>query len=666
MASNIKVGRQSLSTAAAGNTQDFTISGFGTPVAAIFILSGGTTDDTIANNASTGIGFTDGVTDTCTYIGEYNATGANTARIQTTAGVIVTTNFSGSTVNGSFSFNSFITDGVRLNIDTQCTTAHLVTFVLIGGSDISNVHVGQKDDLGVGTSAVDINTVGFEPDLVLITSNCNTSTAVATNAMLSFGVGINDGFDTQRVALFGAVDSNGASVVNTYLGNDSVVGQVWNDSLGWDGVIGSYDASGFSITPNASAGSDIISYLAIKWSVATSLSLFDLTIPTSGSYAETTPAFEPLFGLIVTEEGPTVRNTLTDGSGTLGISVFDGTSIYTTSHTDDDAQNPAVCKSLSSDQFRLLNSDGSTDDALASSYAFDAAGWDFTLSTNPASALFGWGLAIESVSADVTAPVLSSPTGSPTGSTTASGTVSTDEGNGTLYFYASTNSSELAATIKASGSSQAVSGTGSQAVSFTGLTANTTYYAHYVHDDASSNESNVVSSTSFKTGITISNVYWDAPTGWDYAVYDGGTIPSDSVMFYDTGIDDTSAAAAFLTDSSASWTINEWVGFRVVNVTDGSSGVITANTATTITATLSGGVGNNWDSGDVYNIVIDAAVNDQIVYEEATSLGGTVSAMSTKGVPTITGASGTHTFDVKYRDVTDSKVSSIVTVTVTV
>lgn len=100
---------------------------------------------------------------------------------------------------------------------------------------------------------------------------------------------------------------------------------------------------------------------------------------------------------------------------------------------------------------------------------------------------------------DITAPVLSSPTGTETGSATADGSVSTDEGNGTLYYYASTNSTETAATIKANGDSQAVSVSGVQNVSFSGLTESTAYYAHYVQDDASSNESTVASSTQFTT-----------------------------------------------------------------------------------------------------------------------------------------------------------------------
>ena len=100
---------------------------------------------------------------------------------------------------------------------------------------------------------------------------------------------------------------------------------------------------------------------------------------------------------------------------------------------------------------------------------------------------------------DTTPPVLSLPTGVATGDTTATGAVSTDEGNGTLYYWFTENASETASAIVASGASQAVSGTGVQNVSVTGLTALTTYYAHYVHDDAALNRSNVVSSVGFDT-----------------------------------------------------------------------------------------------------------------------------------------------------------------------
>lgn len=68
--------------------------------------------------------------------------------------------------------------------------------------------------------------------------------------------------------------------------------------------------------------------------------------------------------------------------------------------------------------------------------------------------------------------------------------------------------------------------------------------------------------------------------------------------------------SAFLSDTSASFAnagVSANVGMVLYNLTDGSSGPVTAVTDTTITATLAGGTENDWDTGDVYRIVtIDA------------------------------------------------------------
>lgn len=101
-------------------------------------------------------------------------------------------------------------------------------------------------------------------------------------------------------------------------------------------------------------------------------------------------------------------------------------------------------------------------------------------------------------SADTTAPTLTSPTATATGTTTAVGAVSTNEASGTLYWLASTNATETVATVKA-GSSQAVTTTGSQAVSVTGLIASSSYRLHFVHRDAAGNDSAVASSALFNT-----------------------------------------------------------------------------------------------------------------------------------------------------------------------
>lgn len=132
-----------------------------------------------------------------------------------------------------------------------------------------------------------------------------------------------------------------------------------------------------------------------------------------------------------------------------------------------------------------------------------------------------WTIAIKPAGGgDVTAPVLTSAAFAATGSSTGTASVSTDEGNGTLYCVVTTSStSPSAAQIKAGNdhtgsaaafdASQAVSGTGTQNVSVTGLSPSTTYYAHFVQDDAAANESNVASDS---TGDATDAADVTAPT----------------------------------------------------------------------------------------------------------------------------------------------------------
>jgi len=100
---------------------------------------------------------------------------------------------------------------------------------------------------------------------------------------------------------------------------------------------------------------------------------------------------------------------------------------------------------------------------------------------------------------DVTSPVISSPNaGTPTSTGTTDATVSTDEGNGTLYWAVVTNAgSATDAQIKAgsggnivAAGSQAVIGTGTQTVaSITGLAIGTLHQIKFLHADAAANDS---------------------------------------------------------------------------------------------------------------------------------------------------------------------------------
>lgn len=108
---------------------------------------------------------------------------------------------------------------------------------------------------------------------------------------------------------------------------------------------------------------------------------------------------------------------------------------------------------------------------------------------------------------------------------------------------------------------------------------------------------------------TPPGVYDGMWRGWSYDLANGCFPTTFAASFtfadgalYDSGTDDTSAGAAFLTDTTASWEVNALVGMLLYNTTDGSHTVITANTATTITGVLVGGTANTWTSADAYEI----------------------------------------------------------------
>ena len=84
-------------------------------------------------------------------------------------------------------------------------------------------------------------------------------------------------------------------------------------------------------------------------------------------------------------------------------------------------------------------------------------------------------------------------------------------------------------------------------------------------------------------GAILTDDYWNA--GWQAGSHSGAT------------------NATILNDTTQSWTTDEWVGYWIKNVTDGSVGEITENTATTITVDdLYGGTSDDFVAADVYNI----------------------------------------------------------------
>ena len=103
--------------------------------------------------------------------------------------------------------------------------------------------------------------------------------------------------------------------------------------------------------------------------------------------------------------------------------------------------------------------------------------------------------------------------------------------------------------------------------------------------------------------------------GWEFGIstlYDESKQESAVLKFELTGAHDSGAASdTVMTDTDtksngqASFGASDLVGFLCKNITDGSEGLITANTANTVTVDdLTGGTDNSWDDGDLYSISV--------------------------------------------------------------
>lgn len=266
--------------------------------------------------------------------------------------------------------------------------------------------------------------------------------------------------------------------------------------------------------------------------------------------------------------------------------------------------------------------------------------WDATIGSGYTNGTRHYSLYLTYSTGDTTPPTLSSPSASATGGTTGSGSVSTDEGNGTLYFVVTTSATApTAAQVKAGqdnagaaaadSGSQSVSATGSQSISggFTGLTSETTYYAHYMQEDAATNQSSVASSSSFTTADVTAPTL-SSPTATDNA--DGtadGHVDTDEANGTLYWIISTSATAPSVAQIQAG---NDSTGSAAA---DSGSQSVTATGTQDVTAT-------GLADGTTYYFYFqqqDAATNDSTVASASGFTTGDTTA------PTLTSPSASAT-----------------------
>lgn len=368
-----------------GTTLDVTISGFGDVQAVIGFVSIAGTNNTATADASLTAGFLDRQTTPNQVNTTMLSTDAN-ATADAQKGYNETSFIRCITTTGAtacqLSFNSWITDGVRFNIDTNPSAARYLTCYFVGGTDAANSFADAFNPSNL-TTVQDITAPGFEPDLVFFFSG-NTNSSAVTDAQMSLGVCHNDGAATQGCISF--FDDNGAdvTVVDTQLRNDRAIAQVSSGTEDYNTTISAFDSSGFSLQNSANASSDRFLYLALKFNNSPDISIDFIDGPTAtGNYSSTAPAFQPDFMMLLMSDN-TSANTVQGADG-LAIYATDGTNGYTNVYHSTDAVDTSVCKSLVADSIHDLT--GSNSDLHVGTFtSFDTNGFTLNFTTAPATA----------------------------------------------------------------------------------------------------------------------------------------------------------------------------------------------------------------------------------------------------------------------------------------
>jgi len=113
-------------------------------------------------------------------------------------------------------------------------------------------------------------------------------------------------------------------------------------------------------------------------------------------------------------------------------------------------------------------------------------------------------------------------------------------------------------------------------------------------------------------GSGITEERWDGIINFGNAnvhiqVLKDGAIGADDFWNYgkEAGSETGGGSATVMTDSTLGATVDEFVGYTIKNITDGSRGIILSNTATTVTVSeLYGGTLDVWTAADVHHIAV--------------------------------------------------------------
>lgn len=378
-------------------TQDITISGFGTPVAAIVVLGVTTLDGTATAHLNWSIGFTDG---TGGGSGKYLNNEDNVADSDTasdpTSGLIQIDAPGDSGTNIIYAdFNAWVTDGIQIDWQTVTGDGERLFVVLFGGDIEAKRESTDKASMAASESW-DITSIGFQSDLVFFLFEATDylhTTAMETS--------------------FGAAWDSGSGIVNRswqHWHDDGIArggpelsfseSDCIHEAQGSDAELeaSDFDSNGFTLTNGLGSweGARWVTWLALRAPSGESFYLDTYTNPTSsGNDAVTAPGFVPQCVLMATTTAKAVGQETDADAASCGVSAFDGTREYSIVGTAEDNEATMNTQTyFASTAMSIVLEDGTVDEE-ASFVSFDVNGFTLNWPGAPGDARKHWYLALE-------------------------------------------------------------------------------------------------------------------------------------------------------------------------------------------------------------------------------------------------------------------------------
>lgn len=470
-------GQLALSTGAVGTTQAVTGLGF-QPKAILFWWSGTTATATGQAGGTYRRGFGAATSPTARWAVASTTVDAaatiDSGRAQRNDALFCTAQSNPSGVDALVDLNSIDADGFTLIVDDQLPSAYTLHWLAFGGTDITNVAVGNFAG-ATATGNASVTGVGFQPDVVLVASAGLTtappsSSSSRSNMMLACAQS-----STRRWVWYGGNGAEGAVTSNSF--NYCRTGEfmcIVNDggtSVSWRSDFVSMDAGGFTYNVTTSdAAARQMWYLAIKggsWDVGSILTQTDTTTPSVVSGL----AFAPAGVLAISHAAAAstagtlqAHDRLSIGAATASVEYAQAT------YDQDNLADVVAATGLSTSDFYRNISDGTLNGAMTMQ-SLDSGGFTAIMSdADPAQAiaLYLTGGSSATGSTGTAALTEASDTASASGAAAIAGLAALSEASDTLASAGAAALSAQAVLVEvsdtlASAGAVAVTGAGAQA-----------------------------------------------------------------------------------------------------------------------------------------------------------------------------------------------------------